>query len=436
MSMRIALILLPLCAATPAFAQLGGGGLGGLPTPSLPVVRNLPSTVDRTLDGVTDTTRGVLDGAVLPRAQQVQELLHRHRDVLELDPDGDLIVRNQVVAYAPTPEALAAAEKAGFTVSGEQALEGLDTRLVVLTAPRGMSTRKALSTLQKLDRDGTYDFNDIYLGSQSGAGGGGGGGAAAGAGGGRVGLIDGGVDTGHPAFRGAKVIQKGFAGPAAPSPHGTATGSLLVGRSDGFSGAAPGAELIVADVYCNQPTGGSTSAIIQALDWMSKERVGVINISLTGPANAPLKAAVAAMVRRGHLIVAAVGNEGPAAKPLYPASFDGVIGVTGVDRRNKVLLEAGRGAQVDLAAPGSDIAAAAPGGGFAGVRGTSFAAPIAAGLLARRYDRPDPARAGGATTTLLANALDLGARGRDNIYGAGLVGGDIRPDLKSLKKKK
>lgn len=433
MSMRIALILLPLCAATPAAAQL----LGGLPSPSLPVVRNLPSTVDRTvdrtLDGVTDTTRGVLDGAVLPRAQQVQDLLRRHRDVVELDPDGDLIVRNQVVAYAPTPEALAAAEKAGFTVTGEQVLEGLDTRMIVLTAPRGMSTRKALATLQKLDRDGTYDFNDIYLGSQSGSGGGG---APAGAGGGRVGLIDGGVDNGHPAFRGAKVIQKGFAGPAAPSPHGTATGSLLVGRSDGFSGAAPGAELIVADVYCNQPTGGSTSAIIQALDWMSKERVGVINISLTGPANAPLKAAVAAMVRRGHLIVAAVGNEGPAAKPLYPASFDGVIGVTGVDRRNKVLLEAGRGAQVDLAAPGSDIAAAAPGGGFAGVRGTSFAAPIAAGLLARRYDRPDPARAGGATTTLLATALDLGVKGRDNIYGAGLVGSDIRPDIKSLKKKK
>lgn len=428
--MRVALILLPLFAATSASAQLLGGGL---PSPSLPVVRNLPGTVDRTLDGVTDTTRGVLDGAILPRAQQVQDLLRRHRDVLELDPDGDLIVRNQVVAYAPTAEALAAAEKAGFTVSGEQVLEGLDTRMVVLTAPRGMSTKKALQALQKLDADGTYDFNDIYLGSQSGSGGGD---QPSGAGGGRVGLIDGGVDSSHPAFRGAKVIQKGFAGTAAPSPHGTATGSLLVGRSDGFAGAAPGAELIVADVYCNQPTGGSTSAIIQALDWLSKERVGVINISLTGPSNAPLKAAVGAMVKRGHLIVAAVGNEGPAAKPLYPASFDGVIGVTGVDRRNKVLLEAGRGAQVDLSAPGSDIAAAAPGGGFAGVRGTSFAAPIAAGLLAKSFGSPDPARAASVTADLAAHAIDLGAKGRDTIYGAGLVGGDIRPDIKLLKKKK
>jgi hypothetical protein len=431
--MRTALILLTAFAATPAFAQLGGGGLGGLPSPPLPVVRNLPGTIDRTLDGVTDTTRSVLDGAVLPRAQQVEDLLRGHRDVLELDPQGDLIVRNQVVAFAPTSEALTAAQKAGFAVSGEHVLEGLDTRMVVLTAPRGLSTKKALQALQKLDPDGTYDFNDIYLGSQSG---GGGAGQPTGAGGGRVGLIDGGVDASHPAFRGAKIVQKGFAGVAAPSPHGTATGSLLVGRSDGFAGAAPGAELIVADVYCNVPTGGSTSAIIQALDWMSREKVGVVNISLTGPANAPLKAAVSTMVKRGHLIVAAVGNEGPAAKPLYPAAFDGVIGVTGVDRRNKVLLEAGRGAQVDLAAPGSDIAAAAPGGVYAGVRGTSFAAPIAAGLLAQGFSRPDPVRAASVTAALSARALDLGSKGRDNIYGAGLVGGDIRPDLKALKKKK
>ena len=432
--MRIALILLTVFSATPALAQLGGLPSPSLPSPSLPVVRNLPGVVDRTLDGVTDTTARVLDGAVLPRAQQVQDLLSRHRDVLELDPAGDLIVRSQVVAFAPTAEALAAAQGAGFTISGEHVLAGLDTRMVVLTAPRGLSTKKALQALQKLDPAGTYDFNDIYLGSQSGQGSSGG--QFAGAGGGRVGLIDGGVDAAHPAFRGAKVVQKGFAGTAAPSPHGTATASLLVGRSDGFAGAAPGAELIVADVYCNVPTGGSTSTIIQALDWLSREQVGVINISLTGPSNAPLKAAVAAMVKRGHLIVAAVGNEGPSAKPLYPASFDGVIGVTGVDRRNKVLLEAGRGAQVDLSAPGSDIAAAAPGGGFAGVRGTSFAAPIAAGLLSRQLARPDPARAASVTAALITQAVDLGGKGKDTIYGAGLVGGDIRPDIKLLKKKK
>ena len=100
------------------------------------------------------------------------------------------------------------------------------------------------------------------------------------------------------------------------------------------------------------------------------------------------------------------------------------------------MLEAGRGAQVDLSAPGSDIAAAAPGGVFAGVRGTSFAAPIVAGLLSRQLVRPDPARAAGVTAALVTQAVDLGGRGKDTIYGAGLVGGDIRPDIKLLKKKK
>ena len=421
--MRFVLILLSFVVASPAAAQLPG-------LPSVPLVRDLPGAVGRTVDGVTGRAGGLVEGLETPRLDQARDLLRRHPRELELDPDGDLIVRHQVVAYAPSDAVLDEAKAAGFTVGSQHVLEGLETRLVVLVAPRGMSTGKALKTLQKLDPDGVFDFNDIYLGSQSGSGGG----RATGAGGGRVGLIDGGVDTGHPAFRGAKVTQQGFAGPPVPSPHGTATGSLLVGRSDGFAGAAPGAELIVADVYGKAPTGGSTAAIVQALDWMAKQKVGVINISLVGPANAPLKAAVGGMVRRGHLIVAAVGNDGPAAKPLYPAAFDGVVGVTGVDRRNKVLLEAGRGPQVDLAAPGMDMAAAAPGGTYAGVRGTSFAAPIAAGLLARHLDRPDPALAQAALAAVTAQAVDLGGKGRDTVYGAGLVGGDVRPDVKALKK--
>jgi subtilisin family serine protease len=204
---------------------------------------------------------------------------------------------------------------------------------------------------------------------------------------------------------------------------------LLIGRADGFGGAAPGADLFAADVYCNTPTGGSTPAILQALDWMAKERVGVVNISLVGPSNTPMKTAIAAMVRRGHLIVAAVGNDGPAAKPLYPAAFDGVIGVTGVDRRNRVLPEAGRGPQVRFAAPGADISAARP-GGYVAVRGTSFAAPIVAGLLSRRLEAPDPVKAQGAVNALVASAQDLGAKGFDTTYGNGLVGGDIRPQMK------
>ncbi len=410
-------------AAGPASAQLGGR-LGGLPGGLPPVIRGIDQTVDRTLDATVDR---VTDLAT-QRVETVRDLVAQHRDVLEESPQGDLIVRHEIVATAPSDAALAAATAAGFTVTRTDTLENLGLSIVVLSAPRGVSTRDALLRLKKLDPEGSYDFNAIYLGSQSASS------AAAtgipgGGGGGRVGLIDGGVDTGHPALGGARITQKGFAGTPQPSEHGTETASLLVGRADGFAGAAPGADLYVADVYCNTPTGGSTPAILQALDWMAKERVAVVNISLVGPSNTPMKAAVAAMVRRGHLIVAAVGNDGPAAKPLYPAAFDGVIGVTGVDRRNHVLPEAGRGPQVRFAAPGADISAARP-GGYAGVRGTSFAAPIVAGLLSRRLERPDPAGAQAAVNGLAATAQDLGAKGVDTTYGYGLVGGDIRPQKK------
>jgi len=81
---------------------------------------------------------------------------------------------------------------------------------------------------------------------------------------------------------------------------------------------------------------------------------------------------------------------------------------------------------VEFAAPGSEMAAAGMDGGFVAVRGTSFAAPIAAGLLARVLTDPDPANAARAMSLVSRQALDLGARGPDPLYGRGLVGAELR----------
>jgi subtilisin family serine protease len=107
----------------------------------------------------------------------------------------------------------------------------------------------------------------------------------------------------------------------------------------------------------------------------------VINISLVGPQNAVVAKAIGAVQRRGIRVVAAVGNDGPAAPPQYPASYPGVLAVTAVDARGHALPEAGKAAHLDFAAPGADMAAALPGQGYARVRGTSFAAPLAAARL-------------------------------------------------------
>lgn len=411
------------CAAASAIAQVS------LPVPQLPLPP-LPGAVNDTLRTAGSPLAGL-------RKLRVQELLRRERATVEADPDGHPILRRQVGALSPSPEALARARAAGFAVLSERALGGLGMELVVLEAPQGMSTRRALQRMRKLDPDGQYDFVHLYLegGSVQDAP------AAAPpvappvpvepppATAGmpvRIGLVDSGVDLAHPALAGLTVHRHGCDGKSLPAPHGTAVASLLAGREDGFSGVQPGAVLYAADIFCGHG-GGSVALLAVALDWMAREGIPVVNISLVGAKSVLLTGLVRAMGRRGHLLVAAVGNDGPSAPPLYPAAYPEVIGVTAVDANDRVLPEACRGEHVEFAAPGADIHAAQPGGGFAPVRGTSFATPIVAGLLAATIDKPDPLQATRALENLAATAVDLGRDGADRVYGRGLVGAGFRP---------
>jgi len=243
-------------------------------------------------------------------------------------------------------------------------------------------------------------------------------------------LIDAGVQRNHPVFAGVTVHEYGCVGGNIPSAHGTAVASLLVGRGDVFHGAAPGAELFAADVYCGLATGGALDAVADALAWMSREKVPVINISLVGPANGLLEQLIRIVTARGHIVVAAVGNDGPSASPLFPAAYPAVVAVTGVDAKQRVLLEACRGKHVDFSAPGANMSAAGIESPFGLVRGTSFAAPIVAGLLARQLGVVNKEQADAAVTALVAQATDLGSRGVDKIYGNGLVGDELRPPEK------
>ena len=135
-----------------------------------------------------------------------------------------------------------------------------------------------------------------------------------------------------------------------------------------------------------------------------------------------LERVVSALITRGHLIVAAVGNDGPAAPALYPAAYSHVVGVTAVDAHRHVLIEAERGPQVMFAAQGADLKAASLDRGYAEVRGTSFAAPTVAALLAAFSTAPDRMAADAAIDALAKSAIHLGPAGRNLTYGFGLVG--------------
>jgi subtilisin family serine protease len=231
-------------------------------------------------------------------------------------------------------------------------------------------------------------------------------------------MVDGAVAVGHPAFARSAIEQRGFATTlGAAIDHGTAVASLMVGNAPGFTGSAPGARLYAADVYGAGPTGGSAEAVVRALDWMASNRVPVINVSLVGPANLMLETAVRALRAKGELLVAPVGNDGPAAPPQYPASYPGVIAVTAVDAKGRLLPEAGRARHVEFAARGAGVTVARPDGGYDKVRGTSFAAPVVAGKLGQWLHEPDRAKSAQAIANLAARARKAG-----DALGHGVVG--------------
>ncbi len=424
-----------LTLAGAARAQLRLPSLGSTlqPIARAPVLPHVAPLVDTVLAPV-DLAAARLDEATR-RARA-------HRRELDRDPRGDLVVRAEVLAQPSSPAARDALLAAGFKALRDDALDGLDDALTVLKAPPGVELADAVARARAIDPAGTFDFHHVYLGSGSVPDAKGGTAAAAAstvarttdAGPLKVGLIDSGVDAAHPAFRHAAIQRHGCADGAHPAAHGTAVASLMVGADDHFNSALPRAVLYAGDAYCDDAAGGSVEAIARELAWMARMHVAVVNVSLVGPPNQVLEHVVAHAVAQGMLIVAAVGNDGPAAPPLYPASWPGVVGVGAVDGRLRLLPEGARGPQVMFVAPGADMAAAANGThAFVPVRGTSFAAPFVAGLLAASYQAASPEGARAAIGELASTAHDLPGAPREGV-GRGLVAEGLRtaPDTPGL----
>jgi len=410
--MRCLLFLCVLGAASDTQAQIRLPTLPGLPLPGATQSLAQPTILN--------------PGGDL-RLKRVRQLIHENRKLIEADPNGEPIVRGEILVSAASDTAIAQLRSRGFVLEREQVIASTDIRLLVFKTPPGMVTRKALQELRNADPNGLYDYNHIYLESGSGAPPEGEGAPNADArasgptprAGIHVGLIDSGVDATHPAFSESLVHRWGCGGTLHPDAHGTAVASILAAHAR--------AAIYAADVYCGTPTGGSIDALAAAFDWLAGERIAVINVSLVGPKNALLERIVGSLIERGYLIVAAVGNDGPAAPPLYPAAYPNVVGVTGVDAHRRVLLEAERGPQVMFAALGADLEAADLKHHYVAVRGTSYAAPTVAALLAPSLSLPDRQAALAAIEQLAQSAVHLGVSpGRDLTYGFGLVGGTNR----------
>ena len=401
--------------AATAIAVIVGGTAGAqlLPSLSLPPVHlpmsNVPLTgsalqnilsqpgareaVAPTLNTVSGLPERIAEAPAATllelRRLRLRELIRQNPRALEADGSGQPVRRGVLVLINPDQTSLRIATSAGFRAVADEHHSELGIRIVTIVVPRGLSARDGRKRLQKVAPELQADFDHLYEPA---------GGALlpfAGAlavtgargNGPRIGIVDGGVAS-HPSLSGASIEQSGFAGQPQPTGHGTAVASLIVGNQGPFRGAAPGASLFVADVYGGSRADGSASSIVRALSWLISKRPHVINISLVGPQNRLVQRAILTLRARGVGVVAAVGNDGPAAPPQYPASYPGVVAVTGVDARGRALPEAGRPVHLDVAAPGADMAAALPGQGYAKVRGTSFAEPFATARLALNGSYP------------------------------------------------
>ncbi|UIY32650.1 S8 family serine peptidase (plasmid) [Neorhizobium galegae] len=174
---------------------------------------------------------------------------------------------------------------------------------------------------------------------------------------------------------------------------------------------------------------------MRALDLLSQRDVKVVNLSLTGPANALLERSVEAVTGRGMILVAAAGNDGPNAKPVYPAAYGDVIAVTAVDKARNPYRRAVRGDHIDIAAPGVGVWTAASISGARQKTGTSFAAPFVTAAVSMLIAEEPGMSLERLEAKISQLTDDIGEPGKDPVFGWGLLdasglckgNGEIKP---------
>lgn len=256
----------------------------------------------------------------------------------------------------------------------------------------------------------------------------------------RVAVLDTGVDYTHPelsaAYRGGYDFIADGTDPLDDSydSHGTHVAGIIASALDqkGTVGVAPGASLYAVKVLDGGGF-GDLGTIVAGIDWAIANRMDVVNMSFGTQETSPaLEAACNRAAAAGLVLVAATGYRATDAVS-YPAAYPSVIGVGATDSSDAATNFSPVGPAVGLMAPGLSILSTLRGGAYGALTGTSQSAPHVAGAAALllsagiRDENGDGLRADEVRVRLQATAKDLGAAGRDDHFGFGLV--DLRTAL-------
>lgn len=229
--------------------------------------------------------------------------------------------------------------------------------------------------------------------------------------------------------------------------HGTfVAGQIAAGWNNGagIAGINPKARIMVLRAL---NTFGNTrqSYVARALVYAADNGARVANLSVGGPGMTEmLRAAIEYATGKGVLVVVAAGNDGQPVEGFGLASSDRVItvGAAGLDDTRAPF--SNYGAAIDLIAPGVEMLSLrarrtdtlrdipgveyAPGSAYVGAdkryyraSGTSFAAPVVAGIASLLFSRDPSLSAAQVRRMLLNSARDVGAPGVDQFSGYGMV---------------
>lgn len=244
----------------------------------------------------------------------------------------------------------------------------------------------------------------------------------------KVFILDTGIDSDHPDLVANLHEGKSFVPTESTTEdyhgHGTHCAGTVAAAINGYGvvGVAPYAYLHPVKVLSSTGS-GNWSWLIAAIDWvMAKKGPRIISMSLGGVAPAAVKTICDSAYADDILLVAAAGNSGPGDNTvLDPARYDSVIAVSAIDSADVIAAFSSRGPQVEIAAPGVNVLSTTRGGFYGGMSGTSMACPHVAGAAAMGWGSHRTVNNKQVRKLLQMTAFNLGAPGRDNLYGFGRV---------------
>ena len=239
-----------------------------------------------------------------------------------------------------------------------------------------------------------------------------------------VAVLDSGVDTGHPDLvdklrNGGNTYNGG--GWHDVTGHGTAVAGVIGATSWNQQGAASIAPLCpILAVRVTDEKGLATSWSLAAGIALAVESgAKVINVSFEPQNNDDLVIRQAELARlAGALVIMPTGNSGV---EVVGRASEHVLFVGATGANDELASFSSYGTFVDLVAPGVNIQTTRLGSTYGTVTGTSYAAPVVAGVAALAWTVNPQFRPVTVEGILLASATDLGNAGDDTWFGAGRV---------------